>query len=66
MSIVHVEVGRVTESLPRNDTYALIFVKIIFFFWARNFGPAAAAPAAPAPTALEELVFDQLNVIGSY
>ena len=54
MSIVHVEVGRVTESLPRNDAYALIFVKLFFIkiFWARNFGPAAASPAAPAPTAL--------------
>ena len=57
MSIVHMEVGRVTESLPRNDAYALFFVKLFFIknFWACNFGPAAAAPAtpaAPAPTAL--------------
>ena len=50
MSIVHMEVGRVTESLPGNDVYALIFV----YFWghAGNFGLLAAAPAAPAPTAL--------------
>ena len=44
----HVEVGRVTESLPRNDAYALF--KIIF--WGTQLGPAAAAPAAPAPMAL--------------
>ena len=50
MSIVHVEVGRVTESLPRNDAYALIFV--YFGGHAGNFGPAAAAPA---PTALPQL-----------
>ena len=43
-------VGRVTESLPRNDVYALIL--FLLFFLARNFGPAAATPAAPAPTAL--------------
>ena len=53
MSIVHVDVGWVTESLPRNDAYALIIVKLFFFnFGARNFGLAAAAPAAPAPMAL--------------
>ena len=52
MSIVYVEVGRVTESLP---AYA-IFCKIIyikkFLGHRRNFGPAATAPATPAPTAL--------------
>ena len=47
MSIIHVEVGRVTESLPGNDAYALIL--FIFGEYAGNFGPAAAAPAAPAP-----------------
>ena len=54
MSNIHMEVGRVTESLPRNDAYVLIFVSLFFIkkFWARNFGSAAAAPAAPAPTAL--------------
>ena len=31
-----------------------IFFKC-FFFWAPNIGPAAAAPAAPAPTALDML-----------
>ena len=30
MSIVHVDVGWVTESLPRNDAYALIIVKLFF------------------------------------
>ena len=30
MSIVHVYVGWVTESLPRNDAYALIIVKLFF------------------------------------
>ena len=28
MSIMHVEVGRVTELLPRNDAYALIFTNL--------------------------------------
>ena len=54
MSIVHVDVGWVTESLPRNDAYALIIVKLFFikFLGHATYGPAAAAPAAPAPTAL--------------
>ena len=53
MSIIHVEVGRVTESLPGNDAYALIL--FMFGEYAGNFGPAAAAPAAPTPTALFHL-----------
>ena len=53
MSIIHVEVGQVTELLPRNDAYALIFVNVFFFLapWC-NFGLAVTTPAAPAPTAL--------------
>ena len=33
----------------------LLLNYFLLIFWARNFGPAAAAPAAPAPTALNEL-----------
>ena len=43
--------GWVIVSLPGNDAINLKYL-VVFFLGCANFGPAAAAPAGPTPTAL--------------